>query len=145
VFDWRDKSIASFDRDEVVEIELRRDDDRLVLRRAGEDWILPDGKKILLDRVSGMLNTLEFERSKQIIDSPGPLGQYELGSGSLEVVLRGDGEEILRFSFGADVDDPDGVYWKSARETGVRVVSKDVFDRFNITAEDLVEDTKGGQ
>ena len=145
VFDWRDKSIASFDRDEVVEIELRRDDDRLVLRRSGEDWILPDGKKIMLDRVSGMLNTLEFERSKQIIDSPGPSGQYELASGRLEVVLRGDGEEILRFSFGADVDDPDGVYWKSAHETVVRVVSKDVFDRFNITAEDLVGDTEGGQ
>ena len=145
VFDWRDKGIASFDRDEVVEIELRRYDDRLVLRRLGEDWILPDGKKTLLDRISGMLNTLEFERSKQIIDSPGPAGQYELGRGRLEVVLRGDGEEILRFSFGADVDDPDGVYWKAAHEIVVRVVSKDVFDRFNITAADLVEDTEGGQ
>ena len=145
LFDWRDKSIASFDRDEVVEIELSRDEEQLVLRRSGDDWILPNGRKTKLDKVSGMLNALEFERSKEIIDSPGPPAQYGLGVPRLKVVLRGDGEEVLRFSLGADVDEPDGVYWKSAHETAVRVVSKDVFDRFNVTIADLIEDTEGEQ
>jgi hypothetical protein len=145
LFDWRDKAIASFDRDEVFEIELSRDEERLVLRRSGDDWILPDGRKAKLDKVSGMFNALEFERSKEIIDSPGPPAQYALEVPRLEVVLRGDGEEVLRFSLGADIDDPDGVYWKSAHETAVRVVSKDVFDRFNVTTADLIEDTEGEQ
>ena len=138
-FDWRDKTIASFDRDDVLSIVLRRDADQLALRKSGEDWLLPDGSLARFDSVSGMLNSLEFQRATQIIDSPGPLSRYGLGEPELQVVFSGDGRDILSFAFGADVDDGDSIYWKLEQGSAVKVVSKDVFDRFDVTAEDLIE------
>ena len=142
LFDWRDKTLASFDRDDVVTIRLEKDDDSLELRKSGEDWLLPDDRPAQWTKVSAMLNALEFERATEIIDSPGPLGGYGLASPRLRVVLGGDGEDVLTFNFGADAEDPEHIYWKSDSESVVKAVSKDVFDRFDLTAEDLL-DTSG--
>ncbi len=144
-FDWRDKTIASFDRDDVLSILLHRDDDRMVLRKSGEDWLLPDGNRARFDRVSGMLNSLEFQRATQIIDSPGALSRYGFGEPVLRVTFSGDGGDILAFVFGADTDDGDSIYWKLEQGSAVKVVSKDVFDRFDVTAEDLIADPEEPQ
>ena len=142
IFDWRDKTIASFDRNDVLSILLRKRDDRLVLRQSGDDWLLPDGKRAKVERVSSMLNVLEFQRATQIIDLPGALDRYGLREPELRVTFSGDGGDILTFAFGADVDDGDSIYWKLEEGSVVKVVSKDVFDRFNMTTEELVAETE---
>ena len=139
LFDWRDKTLASFDRDDVVAIRLEKDDDSLELTKSGEDWFLPNDRKAQWTTVSAMLNALEFERATQIIDSPGPLGAYGLTPPRLRVVLVGEGEDLLSFEFGADAQDAEDIYWKSENEPAVKAVSKDVFDRFDLTAEDLLD------
>ena len=144
LFDWRDKTLASFDRDDVVSIRLEKADDSLELRKSGEDWLLPDEGRAQWTKVSAMLNALEFERATEIIDSPGPLGGYGLASPRLRVVLGGDGEDVLAFNFGADAEDAGHIYWKSEIESVVKAVSKDVFDRFDLTAEDLLDTSDPG-
>ena len=70
VFDWRDKSIVRINRDQIQEIEIARGTEKFSFKKVGEDWNLSDGRKLQWDKVSSMLNTLEFEKSKDIVDLP---------------------------------------------------------------------------
>ena len=138
LFDWRDKTIAEFDRSEVTAIRFEREGDSLSLAMGGGGWELPDQRPAKLESISLMFNAVEFERVADIIDAPGPLGGYGLNPPRLRVVLESDGEEMLAFGFGDDTADGDALYWRSETETQVKVVSKDIFDRFDVTAEDLL-------
>src|SRR5262245_58269582 len=86
-----------------------------------------------------MLNALDFEKAKDIIDSPKPLRMYNLDKPTLQVVLRQNSNELGRIDFGADSKMPKGIYVKASDSPSVKVVSKDVFDKFNVKANDLVE------
>ena len=48
-------------------------------------------------------------------------------------------DEVARLVFGAESTTPEGVYLKASDAAAVKVVAKDVFDKFNVRAEDLVE------
>lgn len=138
LFAWRDKGIAQLDRDQTDQIEIIRGKDTLVMKKDGADWKTADGKKLQADRISDMINTLEFEKAKDIIDVPGPARQYGLDKARMEVVFRQGGKETLRLVFGSDSKVPEGVYVKAAGPA-VKVVSRDVYDKFNVKAEELVE------
>jgi len=144
VFDWREKSITRITRDSIEEVEIVRGADKFSFKKVEADWKLPDGKKLQWDKVSGMLNTLEFDKAKEIIDAPRALATYDLDKPKLEVSFKKGGSEILRLAFGADVKTPEGVYLKTSETPAVKVVSKDVFDKFNVKAEDLLEASTGG-
>lgn len=138
LFDWRDKTVASFDREAVTAIELKRGEDRLVIERTGDDWVFADGRVADRSAVAGMLNAIEFERASAIVDSPGSLGSFGLASPPLEVTFRSGSADVLRFAFGSNVGEDD-IYWKSPDDPAVKTVSKDVFDRFDVTMEDLID------
>jgi hypothetical protein len=142
VFDWRDKSITKLDRDKVDRIELQRGTDTIAMLKDGSDWKLSDHKKLQWDKVSGMLNALDFEKAKDIIDSPKALSMYGLDKPKLDVVLKQGSNELLRVSFGSDSKMPEGIYAKTSGGPAVKVVSKDVFDKFNVKTDDLVEAEK---
>lgn len=142
VFDWRDKSVTKLDRDKIDKIEIVRGTDMIALLKAGSDWKLPDNKKLQWDKISGMLNALDFEKAKDIIDAPKTLSTYALDKPRLEVVLRQGSNELVRIAFGNESKMPEGIYLKTSDSAAVKVVSKDVFDKFNVKADDLVETEK---
>jgi hypothetical protein len=142
LFDWRDKSITKVDRDKIEKIEVLRGADMLSLLKAGSDWKLPDDKKLQWDKVSAMLNALDFEKAKEIIDAPKALSTYGLDKPRLQVVLRQGSNELARVEFGNESKMPEGIYLKTSASPALKVVSKDVFDKFNVKAEDLVEAEK---
>ena len=142
VFDWRDKSITKIDREKIDKIEILRGTDTITMLKSGSDWKLPDEKKLQWDKVSSMLNALDFEKAKDIIDSPKGLSSYGLDKPKLEVVLRQGSNELARVGFGGDSKMPEGIYVKTSDRPAVKVVSKDVFDKFNVKVEDLVETEK---
>jgi hypothetical protein len=137
--DWRDKSVTQLNRDKIDHIEIGNSADRFSFAKSGSDWILPDNRKLQWDKVSGMLNTLEFEKAKDVIDVPKPLQAYGLDKPKLEAVFREGSNEVLRISFGADSTSADGVYVKTSDSPAVKLVSKDLFDKFNVKVEDLLE------
>lgn len=141
VFDWRDKTVAKLDRDKVDKIEIQRGAENVSAVKDGADWKAADGKKLQWDKISSMLNAVEFEKAKDIIDAPKSLSTYGLDKPKQEVVFRQGSNEIGRVSFGADSKMPEGIYVKTAESPAVMVVSKDIFDKFNVKAEDLVEST----
>ncbi len=142
LFDWRDKSITKVDREKIDKIEIVRGADTTTLLKAGSEWKLPDNRKLQWDKVSGMLNTLDFEKAKEITDTPKALSTYGLDKPKLEVVLRNGSNELARVGFGNDSKMPEGIYLKTSSGPAVVVVSKDVFDKFNAKTEDLIEAEK---
>jgi hypothetical protein len=64
---------------------------------------------------------------------------YGLDKPTLQVVLRQGSNELGRIDFGTDSKTPEGIYVKASDSPSVKVVSKDVFDKFNVKAGDLVE------
>jgi hypothetical protein len=142
VFDWRDKSLTKLDRDKIDKIEISRGTDIISLAKDGSDWKLADGKKLQFDKVSGMLNGLDFEKAKDIIDTPKALSTYGLDKPRLEIVLKQGSNELTRVSFGTESKTPEGVYLKTSENPAVKVASKDVFDKFNVKADDLVDTEK---
>src|SRR5438105_14178821 len=141
VFDWRDKSIAKVDREKIDKIEIQRGSENMTFLKAGSDWKLSDGKKLQWDKISGMLNELDFEKAKDIIDMPKALATYGLDKPKLEVALRQGSNDLVRVQFGADSKMPEGMYIKTSDTPAVKVVSKDLFDKFNVKTEDVVEAT----
>jgi hypothetical protein len=139
IFDWRDKSITKLDRDKIEKIDIQRGTETLSLLKAGSDWKLPDEKKLQWDKISGMLNTLDFEKAKDIIDAPKSLAAYGLDKPRLEVIFRQVSNDLGRVAFGADSKMPEGIYLKASDSAAVQVVSKDVFDKFNVKSEELIE------
>ena len=139
LFDWRDKTIVKLDRDKVEKIEIQRGSENISLLKSGSDWKLADGKKVQFDKVSGMFNTLDFEKAKEIIDMPKALAMYGLDKPKLEVSFREGSNDPKRVQFGSDSKTPEGIYLKSSDTPAVKVVSKDVFDKFNVKAEDIAE------
>jgi hypothetical protein len=141
IFDWRDKNITRIDRNNIEEIEIVRGTEKSSLRKVDADWKLPDGKKLQWEKVSAMLSTVEFDRVKDVLDAPNPLPSYGLDKPRVEVVFRKGSNEAGRLAFGGESKSPEGVYLKSSDSPAVKVVGKDVFDKFNVKGEDLVETT----
>jgi hypothetical protein len=139
LFDWRDKTIAKVDRDKIDKIEIVRGSETLSFAKSGSDWKLPDGKKAQTDKVLGMLNALDFEKVKDIVDMPKNPAMYGLDKPKLEVVLRQGNTELTRVQFGGDSKMPEGTYVKTSDTPAVKVVSKDIFDKFNVKPEEVVE------
>jgi hypothetical protein len=139
IFDWRDKAIAKIDRDKIDKIEIQRGSENLSFAKSGSDWKLPDGKKAQIDKVIGMLNALDFEKVKDILDMPKALAMYGLDKPKLEVVLRQGTNELTRVQFGGDSTMPEGIYLKTSDTPAVKVVAKDIFDKFNVKPEDVAE------
>jgi hypothetical protein len=145
LFDWRDKTITKIDREKTDKIEIQRGSDMITLSKAGSDWTLPDNKKLQFDKVSGMLNALDFEKAKEIIDTPKAPATYGLDKPRLQVALRQGSNELVKVEFGSESKMPEGVYIRTSGGPAVKVVSKDTYDKFNVKAEDLVEPEKPPQ
>jgi len=139
LLDWRDKTIVKLDRDKLEKIEIQRGSENVSLLKSGSDWNLADGKKVQLDKVPGMLNALDFEKAKDIVDMPKALATYGLDKPKLEVSFREGSKDPVRVQFGSDSKTPEGIYLKSSDAPAVKVVSKDVFDKFNVKPEDIAE------
>jgi hypothetical protein len=141
LFDWRDKSLTKFDRDKLDKIEIQRGSEMLTFQKSGSDWKMGD-KKVQWDKLSGMLNELDFAKAKDIIDSPKAPATYGLDKPKLQVILRQGATELARVDFGSDSKMPEGIYIKTSSDPAIKVAGKDLFDRFNVKAEDLVEAEK---
>lgn len=139
LFDWRDKTIVKVDRDKTDKIEIVRGSDNLTFTKSGSDWNLADGKKAQSDKVIAMLNALDFEKVKDIVDMPKAPAMYGLDKPKLEVVLRQGTTELSRVQFGGDSKMPEGIYIKTSDSPAVKVVARDIFDKFNVKPEDVVE------
>jgi hypothetical protein len=139
ISDWRDKTVAKVDHDAVDELEIVRGGEKLSFKKSGSDWKLADGRKAQWEKVSAILSVLDFEKAKQIVDAPKPLPTYGLDKPKLEATMRQGGKDLLNVKLGGDSKDPEGMYLKVSTKPSVMVVAKDVYDKFNVKLDDMVE------
>ena len=81
---------------------------------------------------------LEFERAVQFVDSPAALSTYGLDKPRLEIVLRQAGKDAVNLRFGNAARKPEETYVK-ASGPAVMTVNTDLYDKFNLKADDLEE------
>jgi hypothetical protein len=137
VADWRDKTIAKVDKEKIDEIEIVRGADKIALKKTGGEWKLGDGKKASGDKVVGLIDILDFERAREIIDAPKAPATYGLDKPRVQVSLREGGKDTVRLTFGGDAK-PEGVYVKKG-DGPVLVVAKELMDRYVVSAGDFEE------
>src|SRR5438093_11818461 len=124
LFDWRDKTIVKLDREKLEKVEIQRGSENISLLKSGSDWKLADGRKVQFDKVSGMFNTLDFEKVKEIVDMPKTLAAYGLDKPKLEVSFREGSNDPVRVQLGSDSKAPEGIYLTSYNGAVMKVVSK---------------------
>ncbi len=140
LFGWRDKSVVKLENSGsgIDEIEILKGTEKLVLKKAGSDWTLADGKKAQSGKVSDMLTALESGRATQILDTPASLGSYGLDRPRVSANLRQGGKDLESVKFGRESSNPAGVYLK-ASGAAVMIVGKELYDKFDVKMSDLVE------
>jgi hypothetical protein len=137
VFDWRDKTVARFNRDAVDEIEIVRSQQRIIARKKDDQWTLADGRLLQGGRISEMLSNVEFERALGMVDQAAP--SHGVSPGRIRVIFREAGKEVMDLTFGRDSTTPEGVYAKTAASPAVFVVSRTLYDTFDVAEGDLIE------
>lgn len=135
---WRDRRIAIFDRAAVGGLAISSADDSITLRRSDENWRTTNSVPVDGTRVSAMLDALEFEEAVDIVDVPAATAAFGLDNPRLRVVLTdAGGAALVQGAFGAEAGGADRVYWRSGGDAAVKVVSRGVFDRFDVTEAEL--------
>jgi len=119
--------------------EIVRGTEKISLKKQGMEWKLADGRKAQLDRITGLLIAVEFERAQEILDTPGNPSLYGLDKSRIEVTLRQAGKDVLGMKFGAATHNPEGSYLKVSTNPAVMTVAEDFFAKFSLKADDLAE------
>jgi len=138
LIDWRDRSIAHFDRDSVDELEIVRGTEKISLKKQAAEWKMADGRKVEEDKISSLLVAVEFERAQEIVDSPGAPSMYGLDKPRIEVTLRQAGKDVLGLRFGGPTRKPEGSYLQVSMNPAVMTVAEDFFAKFSLKVDDFV-------
>ncbi len=90
LFDFRDKSVLDFDRDQVREVRIRARRKTYRLQKEGEDWSIREPIQARADRseIRSLLSDLEFARVEEFLErGDGRLKTYGLHAPSSRVDL----------------------------------------------------------
>lgn len=90
LFDFRDKSVLDFDREQVREVRIRAGRKAWRLQKEGEDWSIREPIQARADRseIRSLLSDLEFARVEEFLErGAGGLGTYGLNAPSARVDL----------------------------------------------------------
>jgi len=129
LMDWRDKSILSFDRDQVQEIRIKRTSEEVVLTKKGDHWFLtaPIEEPADESTVSSLLSTLENGKAQEFItEDAEDLSEFGLDNPAVTVRLREEGEDLWRqLELGSQLEET--VFARNPLRPVVFTVEKDVF------------------
>ena len=90
LFDFRDKSVLDFDREQVREVRIRARRKTWRLQKEGEDWSIREPVQARADRseIRSLLSDLEFARVEEFLErGAGRPGTYGLNAPSTRVDL----------------------------------------------------------
>lgn len=97
LFDFRDKTILSFETNNVERLKIENPKATIEARKEGDDWYILDGeRKILADdgKISQILSTVRNAKAKKFVEeTPANLNKYGLTKPGyrLELSVSGDG------------------------------------------------------
>jgi hypothetical protein len=137
--DFRDKSIAKFDRAKLKQIEIAFDSEQITLIKEKEDWLTPDKKKkAKSETVTTLLSAIEYGKAKSVMDPPYDTSKLGLDTPEVKLILEQEGSPKQELWLGKDGDD--GTYAKMVSDATVKVLDKDVKSKVKVKASDLLLD-----
>jgi len=106
--DLRDKTLVSFNREEVEKVVLKYPDKAFTLQKSGNEWRLvePEKAKIKDWRLGNLLTDLQFLKFKELISSDKkPDSEYGFDKPEAEITIwKKGGEEIATLLLGKKTD-----------------------------------------
>lgn len=134
LFDFRDKSVLDFDREQVREVRVRSRRKTFRLQKEGEDWSVREPVQARADRseIRSLLSDLEFARVEEFLKrGAGRLKAYGLNAPSSRVDLfLGDNRARKSLLVGKQV----GTHFYAKDESGVDVfkIKEDLVAKLNL-------------
>jgi len=140
LFDLRNRSVLTFRKDRIAELELRDHGSTIVCRKdTSGQWVLAVPESTAADRweVEAVINALADLEAEEFIDQdPADLQRYGLVDPRQEVILRDEaGEQIARLRLGHETDE--GIYACDAGGRPVVRVSRTVLTAVSPKVKDL--------
>ena len=128
VIEWRDKSIVSFEQDQVVELRIVRGAEELTMAKKEDRWWLegPINEPADGDTIRGLLSTLENGTAQVFVtERADELAQYGLDEPTVAVQLRTKGDDDwIRLEVGAQEEE--NFFARSSQGSAVFMVEKKV-------------------
>jgi hypothetical protein len=134
LFDFRDKSVLDFDREQVREVQIRSRRKTFRLQKEGEDWSVREPVQARADRseIRSLLSDLEFARVEEFLEGgAGRLKTYGLNAPSSRVDLYlGDNRARKTLLVGKQAGTQ--FYAKDDSEGDVFKIKEDLVEKLNL-------------
>lgn len=144
VFDLRDKRLLSFEKKEIVRLEVKTTEKKYDLKRSGEKWKLLEPRKGKGDprKVNALLVSIGLVKFKAILEERySSLGPYGLDKAAMEIQLWTDkGDQLGPLHIGMEVQKKRGIlYGRVGQKTHIYWIDAKDIDQIKKELEELVE------
>ena len=132
LFDFRDKNVLEFQRDQLKAMNILTKGKEYVLEKATDDWSVKKPFESRADNteVNSIVGDLEFAKVEEFVDSPGELKTYGLASPAVRVDLfLGDNRARKTLLIGNKVDT--NYYAKDEARDAVFKIKEDLFKKLD--------------
>ncbi len=151
LFKFRDRSLASFEREAVDRIELAHADTTIVCEKdttgGGDGWsiVLPERRLAKTWRVSSIISQLKSLRAEQFVTDPdNSLATYGLDAPRARAKLYSGGEPLVEITLGDAVGTTDSLYAASTQRPGISIVKRSIFDDLDVGLDELAAEEDSG-
>jgi len=143
-FDLRDKSLFSFEREEIFRLQATMADRKYVIERSGQKWKILEPIKAKGDprKARALLSSIGLLKFNAIIDEmPVKDEPYGLDRASLELVLfNNEGNRLGHLRIGKEVPGKEGlVYGRTGEKSPLYGIDAKMVDEIRKELSDLVE------
>jgi len=132
LFDFRDKNVLEFQRDQLKAMNILTKGKEYVLEKASDDWTVkkPFESRADNSEVNSIVGDLEFAKVEEFVDSPAELKTYGLASPAVRVDLfLGDNRARKTLLIGNKIDT--NYYAKDEARDTVFKIKEDLFKKLD--------------
>ena len=132
LFDFRDKNVLEFQRDQLKAMNILTKGKEYVLEKASDDWTVKKPFQSRADNteVNSIVGDLEFAKVEEFVDSPADLKTYGLASPAVRVDLfLGDNRARKTLVIGNKIDT--NYYAKDEARDAVFKIKEDLFKKLD--------------
>jgi Domain of unknown function (DUF4340) len=132
LFDFRDKNVLEFQRDQLKAMNILTKGKEYVLEKASDDWTVKKPFQSRADNteVNSIVGDLEFAKVEEFLDSPADLKTYGLASPAVRVDLfLGDNRARKTLVIGNKIDT--NYYAKDEARDAVFKIKEDLFKKLD--------------
>lgn len=133
LFDFRDKNVLEFQRDQLKAINLLAKGKEYAFEKSGDDWQVkkPFESRADNSEVNSIVSDLEFAKVEEFVESPAELKTYGLAAPTVRVDLfLGENRARKTLAVGSKIDNH--YYAKDEAREAVFKIKEDLFKKLDV-------------